>query len=274
MNGKPSAVQAERNGTELKIDGPSGKLSARGLILPTTYWDPATVRVNQLLDLASAPKAYNVLIGVQFCPLPVVVHPPFHLVSMEGQAGMICVETIGMVRRYYLVEKKSIKEICRVLNLSRERVRKIVRSETTAFTYERQMQPYSKLGPWITRLDKLPEENQELPRKQRRRMARIRDQLVREGYDSVRRHARTWRIRHDKNKAAAFIPLILDPGEACQFDWSEEKLLMGGSLVTVQVAHVKLSHSRMPSKLLVRVRHRRWFLRRMTRLSISLAMAA
>ena len=110
-------------------------------------------------------------------------------------------------------------------------------------------------------------------------MTRIRDQPVREGYDggydSVRRHARTWRIRHDKNKAAAFIPLILDPGEACQFDWSEEKLLMGGlTLVTVQVAHVKLSHSRMPSKLLVRVRHRRWFLRRMTRLSISLAGAA
>ena len=191
---------------------------------------------------------------------------------------MICVGTIGMVRRYYLVEKKSIKEICRVLNLSREPVRKIVRSETTAFTYERQVQPYPKLGPWITRLDKLLEENQELPRKQRRRMTRIRDQLVREGYDggydSVRRYARTWRIRHDKNKAAAFIPLILDPGEACQFDWSEEKLLMGGSLVTVQVAHVKLSHSRMPSKLLVRVRHRRWFLRCMTRLSISLAGAA
>ena len=60
-------------------------------------------------------------IGVQICPLPVVVHPPFHLVSMGGQAGMICVGTIGMVRRYYLVEKKSIKEICRVLNLSRER---------------------------------------------------------------------------------------------------------------------------------------------------------
>ena len=43
-------------------------------------------------------------------------------------------------------------------------------------------------------------------------MARIWDQLVREGYDggydSVRRYARTWRIRHDKNKAAAFIPLI------------------------------------------------------------------
>ena len=52
-----------------------------------------------------------------------------------------------MVRRYYLVEKKSIKEICRVLNLSREPIRKIVRSETTAFTYERQVQPYPKLGP-------------------------------------------------------------------------------------------------------------------------------
>ena len=76
---------------------------------------------------------------------------------------MICVETIGMVRRYYLVEKKGIKGICRVLNLSRETIRKIVRSETMAFTYERQVQPYPELGPWITRLDKLLEENEELP---------------------------------------------------------------------------------------------------------------
>lgn len=67
MNGKPSAVQAERNGTELKIDGPSGKLSARGLILPTTYWDPATVRVNQLLDTQDGRifKVNSTLVGAE-----------------------------------------------------------------------------------------------------------------------------------------------------------------------------------------------------------------
>ncbi len=31
---------------------------------------------------------------------------------------------------------------------------------TTAFAYERQVQPYPKLGPWITCLDKLLEENE------------------------------------------------------------------------------------------------------------------
>ena len=34
-------------------------------------------------------------------------------------------------------------------------------------------------------------------------------------------------------------------GEAYQFDWSHEIIVLGGTTVTVKVAHVRLCHSRM-----------------------------
>ena len=101
----------------------------------------------------------------------------------ERQAGMTCVEKIRMVRRFYFVEKKSIKEICRLLEISRGTVRKIIRSGATEFKYVRKSQPYPKLGPWRERLEKILEENEALPKKQRRRMTRIWKELVNDGYD-------------------------------------------------------------------------------------------
>jgi hypothetical protein len=40
------------------------------------------------------------------------------------------------------------------------------------------------------------------------------------------------------------VPLSFAPGEACQFDWSQEIVVPDG--VTVKVAQVRLCHSRMP----------------------------
>lgn len=42
------------------------------------------------------------------------------------------------------------------------------------------------------------------------------------------------------------MPLSFDPGEAYQFDWSHEVVLIDGVTTSVKVAHVRLSHSRMP----------------------------
>ncbi len=42
------------------------------------------------------------------------------------------------------------------------------------------------------------------------------------------------------------MPLSFAPGEAYQFDWSHEIVLIGGVTVTVKVAQVRLCHSRMP----------------------------
>ncbi len=41
------------------------------------------------------------------------------------------------------------------------------------------------------------------------------------------------------------MPLSFAPGEAYQFDWSHEIVLINGVTVTVKVAHVRLCHSRM-----------------------------
>lgn len=48
--------------------------------------------------------------------------------------GMLVVETIAKIRRAYFVQGKAIKEICRELRVSRKTVRKVLRSEETAFT--------------------------------------------------------------------------------------------------------------------------------------------
>ncbi len=41
-----------------------------------------------------------------------------------------------------------------------------------------------------------------------------------------------------------FVPLHFDSGDAFQFDWSEDFAVLGGERTKLQVAHIKLSHSR------------------------------
>ncbi|MET4130521.1 hypothetical protein ACSSV8_003619 [Roseovarius sp. MBR-79] len=41
-----------------------------------------------------------------------------------------------------------------------------------------------------------------------------------------------------------FVPPHFDPGEASQFDWSEDFAVLGGERTKLQMAHIKLSHSR------------------------------
>ena len=60
---------------------------------------------------------------------------------------MLTVETIGRVRREHFLKGKTIRQIARDLKVSRNTVRKILRSGETAFTYGRKVQPRPKLGP-------------------------------------------------------------------------------------------------------------------------------
>jgi orotate phosphoribosyltransferase-like protein len=59
---------------------------------------------------------------------------------------MLVVETIAKIRRYYFVEGKKIREISREMNISRNTVRKVIRSEATEHRYERNRQPLPVLG--------------------------------------------------------------------------------------------------------------------------------
>jgi transposase len=162
---------------------------------------------------------------------------------------MLVVETIGRVRREHFVKKKPIKEIARDLKLSRNTVRKVLRSGATSFEYARAVQPRPKLGPWDGDLDRMLSANEGKPSRERLTLIRIFEELRGLGYegsyDAVRRYAKKWRVAHGAATAEAYVPLSFAPGEAYQFDWSHEVVLIGGTTVTVKVAHVRLCHSRM-----------------------------
>jgi transposase len=162
---------------------------------------------------------------------------------------MLVVETIAKIRHAYFGQKKTIKAICRDLRLSRKVVRKVIRSNATEFAYERESQPVPKMGPWLDRLEALLLENEGRPARERLTLIRIFEELrdlgYAGGYDAVRRHGANWRKKHGAASAQAYIPLTFAPGEAYQFDWSHEIVLMDGVTTIAKVAHVRLCHSRM-----------------------------
>src|SRR6266700_2294986 len=167
---------------------------------------------------------------------------------------MLTVETIGRIRREHFLKGKAIREIARDLKVSRNTVRKVLRSGETSFEYERSVQPRPKLGRWAADLDDLLAGNATKPAREQLTLMRIFEELhgrgYEGGYDTVRRYARRWAKERGQSTAAAYVPLSFAPGEAYQFDWSHEVVLLNGVTVMVKAAHVRLCHSRM---LFVRV---------------------
>ena len=162
---------------------------------------------------------------------------------------MLVVETIAKIRLAYFSRKMTIKAICRDLRVSRKVVRKVIRSQATEFHYQRDVQPQPKIGPWRERLDSLLLENDGKPARERLTLIRVFEELhalgYEGGYDAVRRYARAWSKERASETASAYVPLSFAPGEAYQFDWSHDIVVMDGVTTTVKAAHVRLCHSRM-----------------------------
>jgi hypothetical protein len=162
---------------------------------------------------------------------------------------MLVVETIAKIRLAYFSRKMTIKAICRDLRVSRKVVRKVIRSQATEFHYQRDVQPQPKIGPWRERLDSLLLENDGKPARERLTLIRVFEELrglgYEGGYDTVRRYARAWSKERASETASAYVPLSFAPGEAYQFDWSHDIVVMDGVTTTVKAAHVRLCHSRM-----------------------------
>jgi len=163
---------------------------------------------------------------------------------------MLVVETVVRIRREFAAGK-AIKAISRDLRLSRKVVRKAIKAEEGAFSYRRRTQPFPKIGRVREQLDQLLAENEARPRRERLKLTRVWDLLVRDGYDgsydSVRRYAARRRLETKAapgDGGAAFVPLIFAPGEAFQFDFSHEDVEIDGQPMRVKVAHVRLCASR------------------------------
>jgi transposase len=158
---------------------------------------------------------------------------------------------LSVIRRWHFREKVSLREIARRLGISRNTVRRYLRSEEILPVYPKRVSP-SKLDGYAARLGQWLKREAARSRKQRRTVKQLHADLVALGftgsYDRVAAFARRWQEeRHEEERTAAkgtFVPLVFAPGEAFQFDWSEDYAVINGQKTKLQVAHFKLSHSR------------------------------
>ena len=96
---------------------------------------------------------------------------------------MLVVETIARIRREHIVKGKTIKEIARDLGVSRNTVRRVLRSGETSFEYERTIQSRPKLGRWTAELDAFLEANAAKPAREQLTLIRIFEEFRERGYD-------------------------------------------------------------------------------------------
>lgn len=161
---------------------------------------------------------------------------------------MLIVETIAKIRLRHHVHKQSIRQISRELHISRNTVRKVLREGNTAHEYKARQTASPKFGEYKELLLSWLNEESELPKKQRCNATRLYQRLQEVGYggayDSVQRFVKQWLVDEGR-PGKAFIPLYFSPGEAYQFDWSEEIIELDGITQAVKVAHFRLCHSRM-----------------------------
>ena len=157
-------------------------------------------------------------------------------------------DMIGKVRRMRLRKKLSISEIARTTGLSRPTVRKwLAQPADVQPRYER-VSAETKLSAFKGTLSQALKTDSHRPKHARRTAKDLYRQAqaqgYRGGYSRVTDFIREWRQGEARDPTKAFVPLSFELGEAFQFDWSEEGLVVGGVYYRMQVSHLKLCASR------------------------------
>jgi transposase len=157
-------------------------------------------------------------------------------------------ETVAKIRHRHHVKGQSISKISRELNVARNTVKKVLRTDTPGKRYSRKQAVCAQLSNYVEDLTSLLEADASLPIKRRHTAQRLYETLKGKGYegayDSVQRYVKKWREQGGTLRVSAYIPLCFSPGEAYQFDWSHEIVEIGGVTQTIRVAHIRLCFSR------------------------------
>ncbi len=158
---------------------------------------------------------------------------------------------LSVIRRWHFRQDVPIREIERRTGLSRNTIRKYLRGDAVEPKSKVPDRP-SKLDPFAEKLAGWLRQEAVKSRKQKRTVKRLHADLVALGYDgsygrvaAFVRHWKTDRQREEQTSGrGTFVLLVFQPGEAFQFDWSEDWAIVAGERTKLQVAHTKLSHSR------------------------------
>ena len=157
-------------------------------------------------------------------------------------------EMLGRIRRMYLRDKLSLHEITKRTGMSRNTVRRWLRTpeEVKNPTYSRAA-GFGKLGSFIAELEQALKADAGRNKQDRRSAWALFVQIKASGYvgsySRVTDYIRAWRANAGKD-VKAFVPLKFELGEAFQFDWSEEGMVIAGIYRRMQVSHMKLCASR------------------------------
>ena len=160
-------------------------------------------------------------------------------------------DLLSVIRRWHHRDHIPIREIERRTGLSRNTVRKYLRSNAVEVRFKVPERP-SRLDPFADKLSGWLRVEAGKGRKQRRTTRQIHADLVTLGSPGanawgtalVRRWHWGQAVPQRSRGRGVFVPLVFQPGEAFQFDWSEDWAMIGGRRVKLQAAHTKLSHSR------------------------------
>ena len=155
---------------------------------------------------------------------------------------------LGKIRRLYYRDGLTISQIERRTGLTRKTVRRWLKAAEGTEPKYRRVPGETKIGPFAERLTKMLETDARRPRRDRRTALKLFAELKAAGfagdYSRVTEFIRRWREGGGTALAKAYVPLQFEPGEAHQFDWSEEHLVVGGVWRKIMAAHLKLCFSR------------------------------
>ena len=157
---------------------------------------------------------------------------------------MITMEMLGKIRRLYLRDKLSLHEITKRTGLSRNTIRRWLRSpKGKAPPQYRRREGRHKLSAFCEAVEQALKADSHRNKQNRRTakalFAQIKADGYAGGYSQLTAFIRGWRGREGQ-APHAFVPLKFELGEAFQFDWSEEGLVVGGIYRRMQVSHLKL----------------------------------
>jgi len=158
-------------------------------------------------------------------------------------------ETAMKIRRRILIDGESIRSVNRTTGLSRTTIRKYLEDDHPPRYKTRQAGLRSILRGFESTLVDWYEADLARPKRERRTAQKLFEQLVLEGYPGTYSPVCRFikQLRENGNtRNQAFIPMTFEAGDAMQFDWSQEVVVLGGLEQKIKVAHFKLSYSRQP----------------------------
>ena len=155
---------------------------------------------------------------------------------------------LGRVRRLFYRDGDSLSEISRKTGYCRNTIKRWLKTaEGTEPNYRRGRHD-TKIAPYAAHLIKALETDAHRPKRDRRTALRLFQEIQAAGfagdYSRVTEFVRRWRLDGGTAAVNAYVPLKFELGEAFQFDWSEEHLLIGGVWRKILAAHLKLCASR------------------------------